>query len=468
MITLSEAKSLIKSKEVLFIDLKFTDIRGVWQHMTIAARDFESAITNGIGFDGSSIRGFQDIYDSDMLLFPDTATIFKDPFFEKTLSCICGIVDPMTGKPFEKDPRHIAKKAEVYLKKSGFGDTSYWGPEAEFFLFDRVKMHLSPYKQLLEMDSAEIPTDRSSSEIPGDGYPMGMKKGYFPAAPFDKLQEFRSEMVEILEKIGIQVEVHHHEVAAAGQVEIDLKYDTLVTMADKLMVYKYVARNLAKAYGLVAVFLPKPIYGDNGSGMHTHQSIFKAGKNIFFDKKGYGGLSKLGHAYVAGLLTHVDGLLGVTNPTVNSYRRLVPHFEAPTAVAFSARNRSAAVRIPMYHASEKAKRVEFRCPDPTCNPYLAFSAQLVAGIEGMEKKMDPVIMGFGPYDNVNIWETEGIRQTPKTLFETLEAFDKDPVYRKSGVFTKEMLKSYVELKRDEATEALMYPTVSDFFFYGDM
>lgn len=468
MITLSEAKSLIKSKEVLFIDLKFTDIRGVWQHMTIAARDFDTAITDGIGFDGSSIRGFQDIYDSDMLLFPDVTTIFKDPFFGKTLSCICGIVDPVKGKPFEKDPRYIAKKAEIYLKKTGYGDTSYWGPEAEFFLFDVLNIHFSPYRQLLELESREIPADDYDSRTPGDGYHMAMKRGYFPTAPFDKLQEFRSEMVEILEEIGVRVEVHHHEVAAAGQVEIDLKYDTLVSMADKLMIYKYVARNLAKSYGLVAVFLPKPIYGDNGSGMHTHQSIFKAGKNIFFDKKGYGGLSKSGHAYVAGLLAHVDGLLGVTNPTVNSYRRLVPHFEAPTAVAFSARNRSAAVRIPMYHTSEKAKRVEFRCPDPICNPYLAFAAQLVVGIDGIEKKMDPGKMGFGPYDNVNIWETAGIRQTPKTLFETLDAFEKDPVYKKSGVFAKEILESYVTLKRDEATEALMYPTVSDFFFYGDM
>ncbi len=286
MISLSEVKSLIKSKEILFIDLKFTDIRGVWQHMTIAARDFESAIVDGIGFDGSSIRGFQDIYDSDMLLFPDIATIFKDPFCEKTLSCICGIVDPMTGKPFEKDPRYIAKKAEAYLKKTGFGDVSYWGPEAEFFLFDVLTMHFTPYKQLIEIESHEIPMDRTGSETRGDGYPTPMKRGYFPAAPFDKLQKFRSEMVEILEEIGIEVEVHHHEVAAAGQVEIDLKYDTLVSMADKLMIYKYVARNLAKAYGLVAIFLPKPIYGDNGSGMHTHQSIFKEGKNVFFDKKG--------------------------------------------------------------------------------------------------------------------------------------------------------------------------------------
>lgn len=468
MITLTEAKRLIKSKEVVFVDLKFTDIRGVWQHMTISARDFSTALSDGIGFDGSSIRGFQDIYDSDMLLFPDPETVFIDPFFERTLSCIAMIVDPTTGKPFEKDPRYVAKKAEKYLIDSGFGDTSYWGPEAEFFLFDSVKMHFSPYKQLLELDSTEIPMDRSNSEISGDGYPIGMKNGYFPAAPFDKLQEFRSEMVEILEEIGIIVEVHHHEVAAAGQVEIDLKYDTLVSMADKLMIYKYVARNLAKAYGLVAVFLPKPIYGDNGSGMHTHQSIFKAGKNIFFDKKGYGGLSKLGHAYIGGLLESIDSLLAVSNPTVNSYRRLVPHFEAPTAVAYSARNRSAAIRIPMYHASEKAKRIEFRCPDPTCNPYLAFASQLVAGIDGMKKNMDPHKMGFGPYDNVNVWEEEGVKQTPKTLFETLDALEKSTIFTKSKVFSAEIMKSYLDLKRSEATEALMYPTVSDFFFYGDM
>lgn len=469
MITLKEALSLIKSGEVTMVDLKITDIRGTWQHMTIGARYFtEENITRGFGFDGSSLRGFQDIFDSDMLLVPDPETIFIDPFFEKTLSCICSVYDPSTGKPSEKDVRYTAIKAEKYLKDMGIGDTSYWGPEIEFFLFDRVNVELGAYRQIVDLESREIPGDDDRAHIPGDGYKIPVKRGYFPVPPFDKLQEYRSEVVTILESLGIDVEMHHHEVATGGQVEIDLRYDTLLSMADKVMIYKYVARNVAKQHGLVAIFLPKPAYGDNGSGMHTHQSVFKKGKNVFYDPSGYAELSSMALSYTAGLLSHIKGLLAITSPTVNSYRRLVPHFEAPTAIAFSARNRSAAIRIPMYFSgNEKAKRLEFRCPDPTCNPYLGLAAQLVAGIHGIKEKMDPKKLGYGPFDE-NIWEKSDVGQTPKSLFETLDALEKDTFLSDSGVFSKELVASYIDVKRLEATEALMYPTPADFHYYGDM
>ncbi len=469
MISLKEAFAMIKKGDITMVDLKITDMRGTWQHMTIGARYFtEESIKRGFGFDGSSLRGFQNIFDSDMLLVPDTTTLFVDPFFPNTLSCICSIYDPATGQPSVKDVRHIAIKAEKYLKTKKIGDTSYWGPELEFFLFDRVNIECSAYRQMLELESREIPGDDARTLVPGDGYKIPVKRGYFPVPPFDKLQDYRSDVVTILESLGIQVEMHHHEVATGGQVEIDLRYGTLLTMADSVMIYKYVARNVAKQHGLVAIFLPKPVYGDNGSGMHTHQSIFKSGKNTFYDPTGYAELSESALAYTGGLLTHIRGLLAITSPTLNSYRRLVPHFEAPTAIAFSARNRSAAIRIPMYFTgNEKSKRLEFRCPDPTCNPYLGFAAQLVAGIDGIQKKMDPQKLGFGPFDK-NIWDMKDVEQTPKSLFESLDALEKDPVFVDSGVFSKELLDSYIEVKRTEATDALMFPTPSDFFYYGDM
>ena len=469
MISLNKALSMIKSKEIEFVDLKFCDLRGTWQHMTLSAHEFtKETCETGVGFDGSSIKGFQSIYDSDMLLMPDVRTIFKDPFFGKTFSCICSIYDPQSVLPSPKDPRHTAQKAEKYLKKTNVGDVSYWGPELEFFVFDQLSIDLGPYKQAINICNREIPGEDHSSSLSQDGYKIPVKRGYFPVPPFDKLQEFRSEMVSMLESLGVVIEVHHHEVATAGQVEIDLRYDGLVSMADKVMLYKYVARNLAKSYGMVAVFLPKPIFGDNGSGMHTHQSIFKKNKNMFYDPKGYGEISKIGLSYVAGLLKHVSAILGITNPTTNSYRRLVPHFEAPTSIAFSARNRSAAVRIPMYFSkSEKSKRLEFRCPDPTCNPYLSFAAQLVAGIDGVKNKLDPIKLGFGPFDD-NIWERKDVAQTPKSLFETLAQLEKDDIFTMSGVFSKELIKSYLEMKSEEATEVMMYPTPADFFYYGDI
>ncbi len=463
MIDAKKAFTLIKAGEITDVDLKFTDLRGTWQHMTLTPREFTmDAVQKGIGFDGSSIKGFAAIHESDMLLKPDLATLFLDPFFPKTLSVICDVYDPDTGDHFAKDPRYVAQKAEEYLKKSKIGDISYWGPELEFFVFDYLGYNLSPYESGIMIGQREIDVEDS------DGYKILPKGGYFPVPPFDKLQTFRSEMVQILESLGVMVEVHHHEVAAGGQVEIDLRYDTLLRMADKVMLYKYVARNLAKKYDLTVCFLPKPIFGDNGSGMHTHQSIFKSGKNIFFDPKGYGELSKDALSYTAGLLSHVEAILGITNPTVNSYRRLVPHFEAPTSIAFSKRNRSAAIRTPMYFKNEeKSKRIEFRCPDPSCNPYLSFAAQLVCGLQGIKEKLDPKKMGYGPFDE-NIWEKGGVKQTPNNLFETLAALKLDKTFVDSGVFSQGIIDSYHEVKTDEARASLMHPTPADYWFYADI
>lgn len=461
---------MIKKGDVAFVDVKFCDLRGTWQHFTVNARSFdEECVVKGLGFDGSSIRGFQSIHESDMLLKPDMDTAFLDPFFDKTVSVICDIWDPTTGKEFVKDPRFVAKKAEAYLRKSGIGDTSYWGPELEFFLFDSVNVKLTPYEQGVEMRSSEIQNQDLREDDEEEYYKMTTKSAYFPAPPFDKLQDFRNEAMTLLESCGIQIEVHHHEVAAAGQCEIDMRFDSLLSMCDKVMKYKYIIRNLAKQFGMTAIFLPKPIFGDNGSGMHVHQSIFKGGKNIFFDPKAkYAALSNVATSYAAGLLSHVYGVIGFSNPTLNSYRRLVPHFEAPTAVAFSARNRSAAIRIPMYFPmEEKAKRLEFRCPDPTCNPYLAFSAMLVAGIDGVKGKMDPTKLGFGPFDE-NIWEKGSVKQTPGDLFTSLKALEEENVFVDSGVFTQEIIDSYLDVKRTEAIEALRYPTPSDFYYYGDL
>lgn len=458
----SKVVSMIKKHEIRFVDYRFIDLRGVAQHFSATSANFDTSVVDeGIGFDGSSIKGFQNIFDSDLLVKPDFESAFMDPFYEKTLVVYCDIYDPITGEPYLKDPRSLAKRADSYLVKSGIADTSYWGPEIEFFVFDQIDVALNPHFSSVSIGSAE-----TGDHEEADGYPTRTKWGYFPVAPYDKLQEFRSEMCEILQKLEIEVEVHHHEVAI-GQVEIDLKYDKLLRMADKVMTYKYVARNLAKKYGMTTTFLPKPVFGDNGSGMHTHQSLFKNGKNVFYKKNGYGNLSKLGLHYIAGLLSNLRPLLAITNPTTNSYRRLVPHFEAPTAIAFSRRNRSAAIRIPMYSSHENSVRFELRCPDPTTNPYLAFSAMLIYGIEGIKSKMDPVKLGFGPFED-NIWERKDIMQTPADLFTTLNELKKDKLLEKSGVFNENILQSYYDYKFGEAKDSLLYPTPADFHFYGDI
>ncbi len=466
MIDSKKAFTLLKSGGIQFVDMRFIDIRGVWQHMTLTAHEFTlENCKKGFGFDGSSIKGFCTIFESDMLLMPDLDTLFLDPFFEKTLVVICDVYDPLTREPFERDPRYTARKAENYLKKSGIGNVSYWGPEIEFFAFDSLSVNLTPYSSHIQITNSEIPEWPVDGD---DGYKILTKAGYFPVPPHDKLQAFRSEMVNVLESIGVTIEVHHHEVATAGQCEVDMRYDSLLAMADKVMKYKYVARNVGKKYGLHVTFLPKPIYGDNGSGMHTHQSIFKNGKNVFYDPKGYAEFSKTGLSYIGGLLSNIKPLLAITNSTLSSYRRLVPHFEAPTSIAFSKRNRSAAVRIPMYYTlEEKAKRLEFRCPDPMTNPYLSFAAQLVYGIDGVKKKLNPEKLGFGPFEE-DIWDKENVQQTPHTLFETLDHLKKDTILSESGVFAKSLLENYLTIKTDEMQQCLLYPTPADFWFYNDI
>lgn len=463
---LKKIQSLAKSGEIKFIDLRFVDLRGVWQHMTVPAHELiDRHLEKGFGFDGSSIRGFSTTFESDMLIKPDIATTFIDPFFEKTAVIICDVYNPATDKPFEKDPRFTAKKAEKYLQKSGIGDISYWGTEIEFFVFNSLYVNLTPYSSTISIKANEM---QGQEETENDGYKMVHQFGYFPVPPYDKLQAFRSEAVSVLESIGVPIEVHHHEVAAEGQCEIDVHYDSLVSMADKVMKTKYVLKNLAKKYGMVACFVPKPIGGSAGSCMHTHQSIFKNSKNLFYDPKGYAEFSTTGLSYIAGLLSNISTVLAFSNPTINSYRRLVPHYEAPTSISFSKRNRSAAVRIPVYYTkAEKTKRLEFRAPDSACNPYLSFSAQLVYGLEGIRKKLDPTKLGFGPFEE-NIWNKANIKQTPGRFEEVLENLSRDTILEKSGVFSKSLLDSYLEVKREEVQAHFLYPPPADFWFYGDM
>lgn len=475
---LKELKTLIKSKGIRMVDLKFVDIRGVWQHASIPTIEFDDeAMNKGIGFDGSSIKGFQEIHESDMVLLPDVQTVQVDPFSATpTLSVICDVYDPDKEEPFTRDPRNIAKKAENYLKKSGIADKSYWGPEAEFFLFNHLSYSVDAYRNGYELDCVEAPWNSGNNSEPNTGITIRPKEGYFPVPPQDTLQDVRSEMVTKMEDWGIRIEMQHHEVAAAGQAEIDMRYDTLTRMADNVMSYKYLVKNTARKYGLVASFMPKPVFGDNGSGMHTHQSLWKKDRNLFYEAGGYAELSKTALYYAGGLLKHIDAILAFAAPTTNSYRRLVPHYEAPVNVAFSKRNRSAAVRIPMYFSgpdNAKSKRIEFRPPDVSCNPYLTFSALLMAGLDGIRNKIDPVKEGFGPMDK-NIYElgsedARKVRSVPGSLTATLDALEKDSKFLlEGGVFTRDLLDTWIKMKRDEAHEVNIRPTPYEFYLYQDM
>ncbi|HET8607052.1 MAG TPA: type I glutamate--ammonia ligase, partial [Gaiellaceae bacterium] len=373
--------------QATMVDLKFCDLLGSWQHVTLPLRAFdESAFDEGLGFDGSSIRGWQGIAESDMLLLPQAETAIVDPFAaEPTLSLVCEIADPTTREGYGKDPRRVARRAEEHLRATGIADTAYFGPECEFFVFDEVSYELGPNASHYAVDSAE---GHWNSGKPGAGYTIREKQGYFPPAPHDTLSDLRTEMVLTLERLGIPCEFHHHEVASGGQCEIDLRFQTLTRMADQIMAYKYVVRNVARRHGKTATFMPKPVFGDNGSGMHCHQSLWKEDTPLMADRSGYAGLSQLARGYIAGLLEHAPALLALCAPTTNSYRRLVPGYEAPVNLVYSQRNRSACIRIPMYSESPKAKRIEFRCPDPTANPYLAFAAMLMAGLDGIERGLD--------------------------------------------------------------------------------
>lgn len=450
------------------VDVRFTDLLGTWQHFSIPVGHFtEDKFEDGLAFDGSSIRGFQSINESDMLLIPDASTIFMDPFTEApTAIVVCDIEDPLTRQRYTRDPRFVAAKAEQYLKTTGIGDTCYFGPEAEFFLFDRILFENTAESASYRIDSVE--GHWNSAKDDSAGFTIKQKGGYYPAPPIDKLQDVRSEMVLKMIETGIDVEMQHHEVAVA-QCEIDMKFDTLQLMADKMQKYKYVVRNVAYQHGLLATFMPKPLFGDNGSGMHVHQSIWKNGETQMYDETGYAGLSDLSRWYIGGLLKHAPSLLAFCAPTTNSYRRLVPGYEAPINLMYSQRNRSACVRIPMVSKSPKAKRVEFRAPDPMANPYLAFSALMMAGLDGVQNRIEPPKPLDKDLYELPPLERTGIQQTPGSLRATLHAMMEDHEYLLKGdVFTKDLIEKYVEYKIEHECDAVdLRPHPYEFYLYAD-
>jgi glutamine synthetase len=474
--TPDEVMKFIKEKGIQVVDLKFVDLPGLWQHFSVSAREFdEGAFTDGVGFDGSSIRGFQAIHESDMLLVPDPKATFVDPFANvATLSIICDVKDPVTGKMYSRDPRHIAKKAEAHLKASGIADKAYFGPEAEFYIFDSVRFDQSYNFGYYHIDSDEGFWNSGKEEsLDGGknlGYKIRYKEGYFPVPPMDSLQDIRSEMMLTLEGLDVAVEVHHHEVGTAGQAEIDMRFDTLIKMGDNMMKFKYVTKNVARRHGKVVTFMPKPLFQDNGSGMHVHQSLWNNNKNIFFKPGAYADMSEAGVHYIGGILAHAPALLALCAPTTNSYRRLVPGYEAPINLIYSQRNRSACVRIPVYSKSEKAKRLEFRCPDPSANPYLCMSAMLMAGLDGIEKKlMPPAPIDKDLYD-LEPEEKAKVKSTPGSLNEVLEALERDHEFLlKGGVFTKDLIETWIEYKRKKELEPVqLRPHPHEFALYFDI
>jgi glutamine synthetase len=460
-----EALEWADATRAAMVDLKFCDLLGTWQHMSLPITAFdESAFDEGLGFDGSSIRGWQGIDESDMLLMPQAETAVLDPATEvPTLSLVCEICDPVTREPYGRDPRQIARRAEEHLRSTGIADTAYFGPECEFFVFDEVSYELTPSSARYAVDSAE---GYWNSGKPGLGYTVRPKEGYFPPAPHDTLHDLRTRMVLTLERLGIPCEFHHHEVASGGQCEIDLRYASLTRMADQVMTYKYVVKNVARAAGKSVTFMPKPIFGDNGSGMHTHQSLWKEGTPLMADKSGYAGLSQLGRGYVGGLLAHAPALLAFCAPTTNSYRRLVPGFEAPVNLVYSQRNRSACIRIPMYSDSPKAKRIEFRCPDAAANPYLAFAAMLMAGLDGIERGLDP-----GSPADYDVFEEEhgDVAQVPGSLAEALDALEADHEFLLKGdVFSEDLIETWIGWKRENEVDVVrLRPHPAEFALYYD-
>lgn len=469
---------MIKETKVQIVDLKFNDLPGLWQHFSMPVSELtemddltDSIFIQGVGFDGSSIRGFQKIQESDMILIPDPSTAVVDPICEiPTLSLICDIYDPITKKPYTRDPRYIAKKAEQYLKDSAIAETSYWGPEMEFFIFNDIRFDQTENCGYYFIDSIEGEWNSGKEERPNLGYKPRYKEGYFPVPPHDSQQDLRSEIILTMIKTGIPVEVHHHEVATAGQAEIDMKFDTLVRMADRCMMYKYIVKNVARKHGMVATFMPKPLFGDNGSGMHTHQSLFRNGENIFFDPKGYALISQTAKYYIGGLLKHAGALMAFCAPTTNSYKRLVPGYEAPVNLTYSQRNRSAAIRIPVYTENPKTKRIEFRPPDNSCNPYLAFSAMLMAGIDGIKNRIDP-----GEPMDKDTYHLTGkdrakVKTVPSSLEESLEALEKDHRFLlEGGVFTEDVIDVWIEYKREREIDAVrLRPHPYEFYLYFDI
>lgn len=470
---------LIKQNKVDMVDLKFVDVPGIWQHFTVPVKELVSSIQGssakavGFGFDGSSIRGFQKIEESDMMLRPDFSTAFMDPFSTvPMLSLICGVYEPVSGQPYSRDPRFIAKKAEQYLTSTGIATTSYWGPEAEFFIFDDVRYGNNEHQSFYAIDSEEGIWNSGREEGgKNNGYKIRYKEGYFPVPPHDTLQDIRTEMVMAMAAAGVEIEMHHHEVATAGQCELDIRFNTMTTMGDKLLLYKYIVKNIAKKHGKVATFMPKPIFGDNGSGMHVHQSLWKKDQNLFFDAKGYALLSQTAKWYMGGLLKHGHALMALCAPTTNSYKRLVPGYEAPVNLVYSKANRSAAIRIPMYSDNPKAKRVEFRPPDATCNPYLAFAAMLMAGLDGIENQIDPgQPLDKNIFDDLTAGERTKIKTVPGSLEESLRALEQDYKFLlKGNVFTQDIIDTWITYKWEKEVEPMrLRPHPYEFHQYFDI
>ena len=470
--TPKEVVKMAKDENAKMVDFKFVDLPGVWQHYSIPAHRLEESLfEEGLGFDGSSVRGFQQIQESDMLVFPDPDSAWMDPMLEvPTLSMICNIRDPLTLEPFSRDPRYVAQKAEKYLVSLGLGDISYWGPEAEFYIFDSVRFDHGANFSYYEVDSREGIWNSGSEDKPNFGYRPRHKEGYFPVPPMDTFQDLRSTIMLTMHELGIEGEVHHHEVGTAGQAEIDMKYDSLVKMADKLLTFKYLVKNICRKAGFTVTFMPKPLFQDNGSGMHVHQSIWKGDTNTFYDERGYAGLSDTARYYIGGLLKHAPAVLAFAAPSTNSYRRLVPGFEAPVNLVYSQRNRSAAIRIPTYSKSAGAKRLEFRCPDPSCNPYLTFAALLMAGLDGIQNKIDP----GDPMDK-NVYdlppeELAELASTPSSLVEVLEKLASDHEFLLKGdVFTKDVIDTWIQYKTEHEVDPVrLRPHPHEFFLYYDI
>ncbi|MBI2341586.1 MAG: type I glutamate--ammonia ligase [Deltaproteobacteria bacterium] len=469
--TPKEVLTLAKENKTKMVDFKFVDLPGIWQHFSVPLVELsESSFEDGFGFDGSSIRGFQPIHASDMLIIPDPKTAVMDPFMtEPTLSLICNIVDPITRQAYSRDARYIAQKAESYLKSTALADTAFIGPEAEFFIFDGIKFDQSVNHGFYHIDSNEGQWNSGRDENPNLGYKPRYKEGYFPVSPTDSQQNIRSEMALVMEQVGIHVECQHHEVATAGQAEIDMKFAPLLQMGDQLMWFKYIIKNVARRHNKTATFMPKPLFEDNGSGMHVHISLWKGDKPLFAGDR-YGGLSEMAIWAIGGILKHASALCAFTNPTTNSYRRLVPGFEAPINLAYSSRNRSASVRIPMYSASPKAKRLEFRTPDPSCNGYLAFSAILMAVIDGIQRRIDP-----GPPLDKDIYgltpeELKNVPKAPGSLEESLAALKNDCDFLLKGdVFTQDVLDMWLDYKTEnELSPIRLRPVPYEFALYFDI
>lgn len=461
----------IKDNKIEFVDLKFMDFPGQWQHFTVPSNQFnESSFENGFGFDASSIRGWKSINESDMIIIPEPSTMFVDPFIKApTISLICDVYEPATREKYSRCPRNISQKAEAYLLSTGIADMSYYGPEAEFFVFDDVRFESRSNGSFYSVDSIEGRWNSGREENPNLGYKPRFKEGYFPVPPTDSLMDLRNEMVLNLINCGIEVEAQHHEVASGGQCEIDLKFAPLLKAADQLLLFKYVVKNTAKANNKTVTYMPKPIFGDNGSGMHVHVSLWKKDKPLFYGT-GYAGLSETALYFIGGLLKHAASLCAFTNPTTNSYKRLVPGFEAPVNLAYSQRNRSAAIRIPMYSSSPKSKRVEFRCPDPSANPYLAFSAILMAGLDGVINKIDPGEPLDKDIYDLPAEELKNVPSTPGSLEEALKALAKDHEYLLKGdVFTEDVIETWIKYKMEKEVKPMaLQPHPFEFSLYYDV